>query len=50
LQQLNYDYRAISDNIDEKNSVEQGFASSIIYGFKAEAIDGDKVLINLTFF
>ena len=50
LQQPNYDYRAITDNIDEKNSVEQAFASSIIYGFKAEAIDGDKVLIDITAF
>lgn len=48
LQQPNYDYRAISDNIDEKKSVEQAFASSVIFGFKAEAIDGDKVLIDLT--
>ncbi|MBU0695122.1 MAG: zinc-dependent metalloprotease, partial [Bacteroidetes bacterium] len=48
LQQPNYDYRAISDNADEKKSVEQAFASSIIWGFKAEAIDGDKALIDLT--
>nr|MBC7612471.1 zinc-dependent metalloprotease [Pseudopedobacter sp.] len=48
LQQPNYDYRAISNNIDEKKSVEQAFASSIIWGFKAEAIDGDKALIDLT--
>ncbi|MEO5909245.1 MAG: zinc-dependent metalloprotease [Pelobium sp.] len=48
LQQPNYDYRAITSNIDEKNSVEQAFASSVIFGFKAEAIDGDKVLIDLT--
>lgn len=48
LQQPNYDYRAISDNIDEKKSVEQAFASSVIWGFKAEAIDGDKALIDLT--
>jgi hypothetical protein len=50
LQQPNYDYRAITDNIDEKKSVEQAFASSIIYGFKAEAIDGDRVLIDITAF
>ncbi|OAQ38234.1 peptidase [Pedobacter psychrophilus] len=48
LQQPNYDYRAITNNIDEKNSVEQAFASSVIFGFKAEAMDGDKVLIDLT--
>src|SRR6476659_10132073 len=48
LQQPNYNYRAISDNIDEKNSVEQAFASSVIWGFKAEAIDANKVLIDLT--
>jgi hypothetical protein len=50
LQQPNYDYRAITDNVDEKKSVEQAFASSVIFGFKAEAMDGDKVLIDMTSF
>ena len=48
LQQPNYDYRAVSDDIDEKNSVEQAFASSVIWGFKAEATDGGHTLIDLT--
>lgn len=50
LQQPNYDYRAITNNVDEKNSVAQAFASSIIFGFKAEATDGDQVLIDMTAF
>ena len=48
LQQPNYDYRAISTNVEEKKSVEQAFASSIIWGFKAEAEQDQKVLIDIT--
>ena len=43
LQQPNYDYRAISTNADEQKSVEQAFASSVIWGFKAEAEQDQKV-------
>jgi hypothetical protein len=48
LVQPNYAYRAVSNNTDEKKSVEQAFAQSVIWGFKAEAIDGDKILIDFT--
>ena len=48
LVQPNYAYRAVSDNADERKSVEEAFAQSVIWGFKAEAQDGDKVLIDLT--
>jgi hypothetical protein len=48
LVQPNYAYRAVSNNADEKRSVEEAFAQSVIWGFKAEAQDGDKVLIDLT--
>ncbi|MDF2433193.1 MAG: hypothetical protein JWP44_2824 [Mucilaginibacter sp.] len=48
LVQPNYTYRAVSDNADERKSVEQAFAQSVIWGFKAEAQDGDKVLIDIT--
>ncbi len=48
LLQPNYDYRAVSDNLDEVASVEAAFAQSVIWGFKAEAVDGDRVLIDLT--
>ena len=50
LQQPNYTYRAISDNADERASVEQAFASSILWGFKVEAEDDKAVLIDLTDF
>jgi hypothetical protein len=48
LLQPNYDYRAVSNNADERRSVEEAFAQSVIWGFKAEATDGDRVLIDLT--
>jgi len=48
LIQPNYYYRAVSDNSDERKSVEEAFAQSVIWGFKAEAIEGDKALIDFT--
>ena len=50
LVQPNYDYRAITDNAAEKKAVEQSFASSTLWGFTAEAISGDTVLIDATDF
>ncbi|GJM36515.1 MAG: hypothetical protein DHS20C18_55160 [Saprospiraceae bacterium] len=48
LMQPNYQYRAISDNADERQSVQEAFAQSVLWGFKVEAFEGDKVLIDLT--
>jgi predicted Zn-dependent protease len=48
LIQPNYSYRAVSDNADERKSVEEAFAQSAIWGTTVEAQDGDKVLINIT--
>ena len=48
--QPNYDYRAISDNPDESKSVEEAFAQSVIYGFKAGQKTADGFLIDLTEF
>ncbi|WP_044002229.1 zinc-dependent metalloprotease [Hymenobacter swuensis] len=48
LLQPNYDYRAVSQNPDERKSVEQAFAQSVIWGFKAEAEEGNRVLVDLT--
>jgi len=50
LIQPNYNYRAVSNNAEERKSVEEAFAQSVIWGFKAEAQDSDKVLIDLTHF
>lgn len=48
LVQPNYAYRAVSNNPDERRSVEEAFAQSVIWGFKAEAQDGNNVLIDIT--
>ncbi|TPE46337.1 zinc-dependent metalloprotease [Pontibacter mangrovi] len=50
LVQPNLDYRAITDNKYEVRAVEESFARSILWGFKAEAADGDKVLVDATDF
>ncbi|NJK84412.1 MAG: DUF5117 domain-containing protein, partial [Saprospiraceae bacterium] len=50
LLQPNYDFRAISDNADEQKSVTQAFAKSILWGFKVEAQEGNKVLVDATSF
>lgn len=46
--QPNYDYRAVSDNIDERQSVADAFARSIIWGGKVEAASGSSVLVDLS--
>jgi Met-zincin/Domain of unknown function (DUF5117) len=48
LVQPNYAYRAVSKNADERKSVEEAFAQSVIWGFKAEVQEGSKVLIDFT--
>ena len=50
LVQPNYDYRALSDNAAERRSVEESFAKSVIWGFKIEAGEGDKILVDATSF
>lgn len=48
LKQRNLDYRAVSDNPDEVNSVRDAFAESVIQGFKIVAKTKNRVLIDLT--
>lgn len=48
LTHRNLDYRAISDNPDERASVADAFAQSVIYGFEVAAKTGDEVLVDLT--
>ena len=48
LIQPNYSYRAISNNADERKSVEEAFAQSAIWGTTVLADEGDKVLVDLT--
>uniref|UniRef100_UPI004047E6D4 zinc-dependent metalloprotease n=1 Tax=Roseivirga sp. TaxID=1964215 RepID=UPI004047E6D4 len=46
--QPNYDYRAVSDNPNEVTAVKQAFAESVLEGFKVEAEENGKVLVDMT--
>jgi hypothetical protein len=48
LLQPNQQYRAVSDNIEERRAVEEAFAQSVLAGFKLEAAEGERGLIDLT--
>lgn len=48
--QPNYDFRAITDNADERNAVELAFAKSVLWGFSVVAEENNKVLVDATDF
>jgi len=48
LVQPNYDYRARSENPAERAAVRDAFATSVLAGFRIEAQDGGRMLIDLT--
>ena len=49
LVQPNLKYRAVSENEQERKSVEQAFAHSVLYGFKIEEwLDNDSYIIDMT--
>jgi len=50
LIQANYRYRAISPDAAERRAVEESFAQSVLWGFKVEAADGERVLVDATSF
>ncbi|MEN8249817.1 MAG: DUF5117 domain-containing protein, partial [Bacteroidota bacterium] len=50
LVQPNYDYRAVSDNQDERRAVEQAFAQSVIWGFIVDEEKANGVLVDATDF
>lgn len=50
LVQPNYDYRAISNNEDEKRAVEEAFAQSVLWGFKLAASEEGRGLVDATDF
>jgi hypothetical protein len=50
LVQPNYDFRALSDNPAERRAVEESFAKSVIWGFKVEAFEGERILVDATNF
>jgi len=46
----NYDYRALSDNMMEKQAVEESFAQSVYWGFDVTAEENGRVLVDATAF
>ena len=50
LVQPNYSYRAVSDNDDERKSVEDAFAKSVLWGFTLVTEEDGKVLIDMSDF
>src|SRR5215471_8925267 len=50
LIQSNYRYRAISPDAAERRAVEESFAQSVLWGFKVEASESDRVLVDATSF
>jgi hypothetical protein len=50
MMQPNYRYRALSNDEAERRAVADSFARSVLWGFKVEASEGDKVLVDATSF
>lgn len=50
LVQSNYRFRAISPDAAERRAVEESFAQSVLWGFKVEASEADRVLVDATAF
>jgi hypothetical protein len=50
MQEPNYRYRAVSDRPMERRSVDDGFPSSVLWGFEVAAVTGDRVLVDATTF
>ncbi len=48
--QPNYQYRAVTNDANEKRAVEESFAQSALWGFAAEAETGNSVLVDATDF
>ena len=50
LTEPNYRYRAITTNAAERRAVDDSFARSVLWGFKVEAEDAGRVLVDATTF
>ena len=50
LTQVNYGFRAQTEDLAERKAVEDAFAQSVIWGFEAAAAEGDRVLVDATSF
>ena len=48
LVEQNLAYRAVTKNADEKRAVEEAFARSVLWGFKVEAEENGRVLVDAT--
>jgi hypothetical protein len=48
--QPNYSYRAITDNIKERQSVRDAFAQSVLWGFEVAAQENGRILVDITDF
>src|SRR5690242_14152388 len=44
----NYKYRALTKDAAEQHAVQDSFAQSVLWGFKVEASDGTRVLVDAT--
>jgi hypothetical protein len=50
LVETNYNFRAITQDAAERRAVEESFARSVLWGFKVEAAEGARVLVDATGF
>ena len=50
LVEPNYKYRAVTDRAAERRAVDESFAQSVHWGFKVEAEEGGRVLVDATAF
>jgi hypothetical protein len=50
LVEPNQHYRARTSDANERRAVEESFARSVLWGFKVEAAEGDRVLVDATSF
>src|SRR5262245_21289521 len=50
MTQPNYDYRALSNNADERHAVDDAFAKSVVWGFTVAAETEGRVLVDLSDF
>ncbi len=50
LVEPNYRYRAVSKDAAERRAVADSFARSVLWGFKVEASEGERVLVDATAF
>jgi hypothetical protein len=50
LVETNQRYRALTNDASERRAVEESFARSVLWGFKVEAAEGGRVLVDATAF